>query len=168
MKTIYLSGTMLVFCLAGAYGQGKDSLTGLPVIPAAETMVAGKSYGFQPSPLPGGTVCKSKMTGDFFAILNMNVKDNNVKVNTAVAWYAANLSGFKKTQGYVGNGPQNAGHRSQTGFYNSGGTIMVFITGATGREGEETKVYSIAYQRYEPGLSEKTIASLTQGKSVCP
>jgi len=167
MKTICLSGTMLVFCLAGAYGQGKDSLTGLPVIPAAETIFAGKSYGFQPTEVPEARVCKSKMNGNFYALLNMNVKEKNVRVSAVVAWYAAHLSGFKKTQGYVGNGPQNAGHRSQTAFYNPAGTIVVFVTGDSGRQGEDTNTYGIGYQRYEPGISEKTILSLTQGKVVC-
>lgn len=168
MKTICLSGAMLVCCLAVAYGQGKDSLTGLPVIPAAEVMVAGTSYGFQPAHMPEGPVCKSKMKGNFYALLNMNVKDNKVKVSTVIAWYAAHLSGFKKTQGYVGNGPQNAGHRSQTAFYNSDGTIVVFITGDSGRQGEDTSTYGVGYERYDPGISEKTVASLTQGKIVCP
>jgi len=164
MKSLYFSGTMLVFCIAGAYAQGTDALTGLPVIPAAETILAGKSYGFQPAQMPEGGVCKSKMKGDFYALLNMNVKDNKVKVSTAVAWYDAHLSGFKKTQGSQG---QTASSRSQTVFYNSAGTILVLITGASGRPGEDTNTYGVAYQRYEPGLSEKTIASLTQGKIVC-
>jgi len=159
MRTIVLLGTLLVFCSGGAYGQGKDSLTGLPVIPAAETIVAGKSYGFQPAQMPGGTVCKSKMKGDFYAISNMNVKDKTVKVSNVVAWYATQLSGFKKIQGYTS--------RSQTAFYNSDGTIVVIVTGASARQGEDASTYSVAYQRYDPGLSEKTIASLTQGKIVC-
>ncbi len=46
MRVICLSITVLAFCAAGAYGQGKDPLTGLPVIPSAETIVQGKSYGF--------------------------------------------------------------------------------------------------------------------------
>ena len=167
MKTTYFFWAMLVFGLAGAYGQGKDTLTGLPVIPAAETMLAGKSYGFQPVQVPDGTVCKSKMKGDFYALANMNVKDKNVKVSTAVAWYGAHLSGFKMTQGYVGKGPQNAGYRSQTAFYNSGGTIVVFITGQSGRQGEDTNTYGIGYQRYVPGISEKAISSLTHGKIDC-
>ena len=51
MKTVLVLGMMLVLCLADAAGQGNlDPLTGLPVIPAAETMLAGKSYGFQPKP----------------------------------------------------------------------------------------------------------------------
>lgn len=160
MRMIYLSITVLAFCAAGAYGQGKDPLTGLPVIPSAETIFQGRSYGFQPSDLPPSAVCKSKMKGEFFALLHMNVKDNNEKVSTVVAWYAAHLSGFKMTQGY-GYG------RSQTAFYNPGGTMVVLITGSSGRTGEDTNVYGIAYQRYEPGLSEKTIASLTHSKIVC-
>lgn len=159
MRTICFIG-MLVYCGAGAYGQGKDSLTGLPVIPAAETMVAGKSYGFQPASMPEGRVCKSKMKGAFYAIQNMNVKDNGVKVTAVAAWYAAHLAGFKKTQGCEHG-------RSQTAFYNAVGTMVVLITGASGPEGEDTITYGIGYEQYEPGISEKTIASLTQGKIVC-
>jgi hypothetical protein len=90
----------------------------------------------------------------------MNVKDNSVKVSTVVAWYTAHLPGFKETQGYEHG-------RSQTAFYNAGGTIVVFITGASGRPGEDTGTYGVAYQHYEPGVSEKTIVSLTQGKLAC-
>ena len=160
MKTIYFSRAMLVCCLASAYGQGKDSLTGLPVIPAAETIVAGKSYGFQPAQMPGAQVCKSRMKGAFYAIHGMNVKDKSVKVSTVVAWYAAHLPGFKQAQGYESG-------RSQTAFYNTDGTIAIFITGVTGRRGEDTGTYGVGYQSYEPGLSAKAMASLTRGKLVC-
>lgn len=158
---------MLLFCLASVHGQGKDPATGLAVIPAAETIFAGKSYGFQPGPLPGGIVCKSTMKGGFYALSNMNVKDNKIKVSAVVAWYGANLSGFKKVQGYVSQGAQNTSGRSQTAFYNPAGTMVVLITGSAGKQGEDTNTYGIAYQHYEPGLSEKTIASLTQKKIVC-
>lgn len=164
MKTICLSGTILIFCLAGAYGQGKDSLTGLPVIPAAETIVAGKSYGFQPVQMPDGMVCKSKMKGDFYTLQNMNVKDK-VTVNTVVAWYAAHLSGFRKTQG--SSRAQNAGSTPYTAFYNPEGTIVVFITGEPGQQGQDTGVHSVAYESYKPGISERLITSLTQGNIDC-
>jgi hypothetical protein len=171
MKTVCLLGTILVFCIANAAAQGKDDpLTGLPVIPAAETIVAGKSYGFQPAPMPPATVCKSKMKGDFYSISGTNVKDSKVKVNAVVAWYESHLTGFKKMDGYVANAPQNAGHRSQTAFYNSDGTVVIFVTGAAAPQGEIANTYSVAYQRYEPGISEKTIASMassTQGKIAC-
>ena len=166
MRTVYAPATMLVFWLAAAYGQGTDSLTGLTVIPAAETMVAGTSYGFHPAQVPAGMVCKSNMKGDFYALANMNVKDKNIKVSAVVAWYAAHLSGFKKVQGYTA-GSGNARGRSQTVFYNSGGTNVIVITGAAGQEGEDTNTYGINYERYDPGISEKTIASLTQKKIVC-
>ena len=165
MKAIYLSATMLVFCFAAAYGQGKDSLTGLPVVPAAETVVAGKSYGFQPGPMPGSIVCKSKMKGAFYVIGNMNVKDNKAKVGTVAAWYTAHLPGFKMVQGYARHGAPNG--RSQTVFYNSDGTTLVVITGSTAPQGQDAVTYGIAYQRYEPGISEKAIVSLTQEKIVC-
>jgi hypothetical protein len=160
MKVIFVLGTMLVFCLAAA-GQGNlDPLTGLPVIPAAETMLAGKSYGFQPGPMPETTVCKSRMKGEFFSILNSNVKDSKVKVGTVVAWYAGHLSGFKKTQGFKSNRPQIV-------FSNSDGTILVIITGDSSAQGDNAGTYSIAYQKYQPGLPARTIESFTQGKIVC-
>lgn len=167
MRTFYVSGTMLVFCLAAAYGQATDSLTGLAVIPAAEVVVVGTSYGFRPVQVPGGVVCKSKMKGDFYALANMNVKDKNIKVSAVVAWYAAHLSGFKKVQGFA-SGSGKAGGRSQTAFYNSDGTIVIVITGSLGRQEEDTSTYGINYERYDPGISEKTIASLTQQKILCP
>jgi len=155
---------MLVFCLAAAYGQGTNALTGLPVIPAAETILEGKSYGFQPGPESDGAVCKSKMRATFYALANMNVKDKTIKVSATVAWYDAHLSGFKKVQGYAST---KSSGRSQTVFYNPAGTLLVIITGSPGAQGQDTVTYGINYERYDPGISEKTIASLTQQKIVC-
>ena len=45
-----------------------------------------------------------------------------------------------------------------------GRTILVIVTGDKGAEKENTNAYSVAYERYQPGLSEKTISGLTQGK----
>jgi hypothetical protein len=163
MKAIYVSATVLALCVASVYGQGKDPLTGLPVIPAAETIVQGKSLGLEPSDLPPSALCKSKMKGDFYTLSSMDAiakTIKTVKVSSVVAWYAAHLSGFKKSQGY-------AGGRSQIAFYKSDGTIVVWITGNNGRQAEDADAYSVSYQRYDPGLSERTIVSLTQGKTVC-
>ena len=46
----------------------------------------------------------------------------NIKMDAATAWYAAHLTGFKKILGYESG-------RAQTAFYNSGGTIVIFLTG---------------------------------------
>ena len=161
MKTVVVLGSMLVVCLAQAAGQNNlDPLTGLPIIPAAETMLAGKGYGFQPNPMSATTVCKSKMKGEFFSILNRNVRDSKVKVGAVIAWYAAHLSGFKKTEGYKSAS-------SQIVFSNSDGTLLVIITGDSGAQGQDSGTYSVSYQQYQPGLSAKTIESFTQGKIVC-
>jgi hypothetical protein len=44
---------------------------------------------------------------------------------------------------------------------------VVIVTGDKGAQGENTSVYAVAYERYQPGLSEKTINSLTHGQMVC-
>ncbi|HEY1676417.1 MAG TPA: hypothetical protein VGG04_01805 [Candidatus Sulfotelmatobacter sp.] len=161
MKTILLAATMFVFCLPNATGQGKvltsDPLTSLPLIPAT---VLFKNVGNEPDKMPDGQVCKSKMQGDFYSLSAVMNPANAIKMDAAAAWYASHLSGYKKVQGYESE-------RSQIAFYNSDGTIVIFITGQRGARGENTDAYSIAYERYQPGLSEKTIASLTQGKIVC-
>ena len=160
MKTTLLVATMLVLCLANAAGQGKvltnDPLTGLPLIPATDSgkRIANLSYTYnEPTKMPDTQLCKSKMQGDFYSLYN-------TKVGAAVAWYSSHLSGFKKVGGYESK-------RSQTAFHNADGTIVIIVTGDSGAEGENTAAYSVAYERYQPGISEKTITSLTQAKIVC-
>ena len=139
---------MLVFCWADAAGQtnllAKDPLTGLPLITTTH------SVGNEPIQMPATVVCKSKMRGDFYRL-------QNIRVDAVVAWYSSHLSGFKKAEGHESG-------RSQIAFYNSDGTIVIFVTG----EGANADAYSVAYQRYQPGISQKTITGLTQGKFVCP
>jgi hypothetical protein len=154
LKTVFLSATMFVLCLTNATGQRKpltnDPLTGLPLIPATDS---GVHVGNEPRQMPDGQVCKSKMQANFYSLYN-------IKVDAAVTWYSSRLSSFKKVQGYESE-------RSQAAFYNSDGTIVIFVTGDSGAQGENTKAYSVAYERYQPGISEKTITALTQGKIVC-
>jgi hypothetical protein len=155
MKTAFLIAGMLVFCLVNASGQGKvvteDPLTGLPVIPSTVSKYGGLN---QPTKMPDSMVCKSKMQGNFYSIFDS-------KVDATVAWYASHLTGFKRVAGYDSS-------RSQDIFYNADRTILVIVTGSRGAKGENTDAYSVAYQRYQPGLSEKTITVLIQGQIVCP
>lgn len=154
MKNTLIVVTMFVLSLANAAGQAKkvinDPLTGLTLSPAT---YGGSYQGNEPDKMPDGQVCKSKMQGNFYSLFD-------IKLDTATAWYASHLSGFKKVRGYES-------HRSQTAFYNSDGTIVIFLTGQPGAQGENTGAYSVAYERYQPGISEKTITGLTQGKMVC-
>lgn len=161
MKNAIAVASILVFALANAAGLPKvltnDPLTGLPLIPAT---VLFKNVGNPPDKMPDGQVCKSKMQGDFYSLSSV-VTPNKIKMDAAAAWYASHLSGYKKAQGYESG-------RSQIAFYNSDGTMVIFLTGDNGAQGENTDAYGVAYERFQPGLSEKTITSLTQGKFVCP
>lgn len=160
MKTIWLCASVLAFALANATGQAKvltnDPLTGLPLIPAT---VVVKNAGNEPVKMPDGQVCRSKMQGNFYSLYNYFAQ-NKIKLNEATAWYAAHLSQFKRVQGYESG-------RSQIAFYNGDRTVVIFLTGNNGAPGENTDAYSVAYERYQPGISEKTITSLTQGKTIC-
>ncbi len=160
MKNVIAVATIVVLALANAAGQGKvltnDPLTGLPLIPAT---VVVENAGNKPVKMPDGQVCKSKMQGNFYGLYNYFSK-HNVKVSDVVAWYASHLSGFNKVSGYDSS-------RSQTAFYNSDRTILIIVTGNPGAAGADTEAYSAAYERYQPGLSEKAVTSLTQGKITC-
>jgi hypothetical protein len=155
VKTALLAASILVIGFATFAGQGKilasDPLTNLPLIPATSSGMEGADNA--PTQLPAGNVCKSKMQGEYFMLFK-------IKVDATVAWYSSHLTGFKKFQGY-------ASDRSQTVFYNSDGTIVVSVTGEPGAQGVNTDGYSVTYERFQPGLSEKTITSLAQGKVVC-
>ncbi len=162
MKTIFLLGAVFVLCFANAAGQGKlltsDPLTGLPLISATDSgrrlEIPNLSYTYnKPTQMPDAQICKSKYQGNFYSLYN-------IKTNAAVAWYSSHLSGFKKVQGY-GYG------RAEAAFYNSDRTIVVIVTGGQGAQGQDVNAYSVAYEKYQPGLSEKTVESLTQGKIVC-
>jgi hypothetical protein len=161
MKMTYLCAAVLVLTVANAAGQAKvltnDPLTGLALIPAT---VVVENAGNKPVKMPDGQVCRSKMQGNFYGLYSYFSK-HNVKVSDVVAWHTSHLSGFNKVSGYDSS-------RSQTAFYNSDRAILIIVTGNPGTKGADTDAYSVAYERYEPGLSEKTVASLTQGKIVCP
>ncbi len=161
MKNNVLVSLLVAFGVTSATGQGKvltnDPLTGLPLIPAT---VQFKNVGNEPDKLPDAQVCKSKMQGNLYSLSNVMNPASGIKMDATAEWYASHLSGFKKIQGY-------ADGRWQIAFYNSDGTILIFITGQLGSQGENADAFSVTYGRYQPGLSVKTIAGLTQGKFIC-
>jgi hypothetical protein len=154
MKNIFLLGASLLCAASIALGQGKtlsqDPLTSLPLSPSTDS---GKHFGNEPVRMPDGQVCRSKMQGNFYTLYN-------IKTGAAVAWYESRLPGFKKAQGYESK-------RSQTAFFNSDRTILVIITGDVGAQGQDADAYSVAYERYQPGIPMKAIDGLTQGKILC-
>lgn len=148
---------IILSCATIAGGQAlltKDPLTNLAVSPATDPPSHFGSGPYNaPTKMPPGHVCKSQMEGNMYEVFK-------IKVDAMVTWLASSLPGFKKVSGYESG-------RSQTAFYNADGTLVVIVTGNPGAQGENTAVYGVAYERYQPGLSEKTIASLTQGKIIC-
>jgi len=134
---------------AGAATLTTDPLTGLPLDPATDS----RHLGNEPIRMHDSQFCKSKMQGEFYSGVDS-------KVDATVAWYAAHLAGFHKAHAY-------AGGRSQDSFYNDTGTLVVFVTGSPGKEGENTDAYAVTYYRLEPGLPAKTILSFTQQKVTC-
>ncbi len=154
MERSFVIAAVLALGFTSATGQGRllsnDPLTGLPLYPGTDS---GIHMGNEPVKMPDTPVCKSKKQAVFYKIYKMKTDD-------AVAWYSSRLSGFKKVSGYDSQ-------RAQIAFSNSDGTILVIVTGEKGAKGENTAAYSVAYERFQPGISEKTVEGLTLGKLVC-
>jgi hypothetical protein len=127
----------------------KDPLTGLPLIPATN----GPFGGNEPTTMPGGQICNSKMQANYYSVFHS-------KVSVTLNWYASRLAGFQKTHGF-------ADGRSQDAFYSTDGTTVVAVTGERGKDGEDTDTYAVSYTRFQPGLPAKTIIGINQHNIVC-
>ena len=145
---------LVVICMtltAGAQTKAKvltaDPMTGLPLHPATDP---GTGFGNKPDELPDSNVCKSKMQGEFYSLYRTTT-------DAAETWYTQNLKGFKMEKGSGSGSPQVV-------FYKPDGTLLVIVRGSKGTPA----AFSVAYERFTPGLSEKTIASVTTGNVVCP
>ena len=149
-RTLAIMISMAFALSAGAATLTTDPLTGLPVDPATDSRL---HLGNEPTRIRDSQICKSKMQSEFYSVFDS-------KVDATVAWYATHLAGFHKAHAY-------ADERSQDAFYNDTGTVVVFVTGSRGKEGENTDAYAITYYRLQPGLPAKTIVSFTQQKIVC-
>src|SRR5665213_283043 len=154
MERTFVIAAVLALWFTSAAGQGRllsnDPLTGLPLYPGTDS---GSHTGNEPNKMPGTPVCKSKKQAVFYKIYKMKTDD-------AVAWYTLHLSGFKKVSGYDSQ-------RAQIAFRSSDGTLLVIVTGEPGAKGENTTAYSVAYEQFQPGISEKTVEGLTLGRLVC-
>jgi hypothetical protein len=155
MKHSIFLATVFVLCSALSISSTTkmlttDPLTGLPIYPATDSRL---HLGNEPTRLPESNVCGSKMLADFYSVYDS-------KVDATLDWYGAHLPGFKKTHAYAAN-------RSQDTFYNAEGTLVVSVTGSSGKAGENTETYSVVYSRFQPALSEKVIIGLNQRKVTC-
>lgn len=157
MKRIGTLLAMVALASTSASAQGKaltnDPLTGLTLSP--ETI--GK-FGNAPNQMPDGTICTSKMQGNFYTIENSPT--HKTTMGPMVAWYASHLKSFTHVHGY-------SSHRSQDAFYNAGGTLVVILTSDTGPESKSALVYSVAYERNQPGLKPKVFKGLSTGNIDC-
>lgn len=131
----------------GAQSPTTDSLTSLP-LPDSPLNLG------EPMKLDGTQVCRSTMQANFYT-------PPAGKVDAALAWYQAHLNGFKHTHAYWSG-------RSQDTFYNSGGTLLVSVTGNPAKDGQNTDLHSVLYAKIQPGFAERTIMSLNAQKVICP
>ena len=102
--------------------------------------------GNAPTEMPPASVCKSKYRGNYYELMNATLEN-------AVAWYVGNLKGFRHIE--------SADHSTHV-FSDAQRSLIVIVMGKAG--GEAGKV---AYEKYEPGLSEKTLLGIVKHSVDC-
>jgi hypothetical protein len=127
---------------AGAAHLTQDPLTQLPLPAITDNPMLGN----EPTEMPTAQICKSAYRGNYYSL-------NRVSLDTAVAWYVGALKGFRHIQ--------SADHSSHL-FADSQRSIVVVVTGHAGGNAD-----SVAYEKYEPGLSEKAILGFVNRKVDC-
>jgi hypothetical protein len=127
-----------------------DPLTGLPIVPSPDQYHRGN----EPMVLPVTKICKSNAQMNYYS-------PSGIQVKATVAWYAAQLHGFKKTHAW-------ASERSQDTFYKPDGTMIVSITGDPAADGVDADVHGLVYGKFEPAIAEKTIIGMNTQNVACP
>jgi hypothetical protein len=142
IRTSLLALSVAIFAAtASAAHLTQDALTQLP-LPAITEGILGNS----PTEMPPATICKSRYRGNFYSPINATLE-------SAVAWYVANLKGFRHIE--------SADHSSHL-FSDTQRSVIVIVTGKPG--GDAT---SVAYEKYEPGLSEKALVGFINKSLDC-
>jgi hypothetical protein len=119
----------------------QDPLTQLPLPAITEGML-----GNSPSEMTPATVCKSAYRGNLYILVNATLE-------SAVAWYAGALKGFRHIE--------SANHLTHV-FSDAQRSIIVIVMGRA-----DGKANSAAYEKYEPGLSEKTLLGIVKKSVDC-
>jgi hypothetical protein len=153
VMTIAVALAVTLVCGATPKILTSDPLTGLPLIPATDSRL---HLGNEPTVLPEGHICKSKMETNFYAVFDTKMKDT-------VSWYESRLTGFKKTV-------ERAKDRTEVTLYKSDGTVLVNITSEPGAPGSEENTHSVVYAKFTPPVSERNLIEATKRNQniVCP
>jgi hypothetical protein len=139
---------VLISDIAVAATLTTDPITGLPLDPATNSRL---NLGNEPTKIPVSAICNSKTEADFYSVYS--------PIDETIAWYTSHLKEFKHAHAYSGG-------RSRDTFYNSGGTIIVTVTGEPGQEGMKVDTHAVVYYTLQPGISEKAILAMLHEKIV--
>jgi hypothetical protein len=119
----------------------KDPLTQLPL-----PTITDNAFGNDPTEMPAATICKSQFRGNFYSL-------SGASLDSAVSWYISTLKGFRHIQ--------SADHAVHA-FADAQRSVIVILMGKPGGAAN-----TVAYEKYEPGLSEKTLQGIAKNSLDC-
>jgi hypothetical protein len=118
-----------------------DPLTQLPL-----PTITDSGFGNNPVEMPAATICKSQFRGNFYSL-------SGTSLDSAVSWYVGTLKGFRHIQ--------SADHALHA-FADARRSVIVILMGKPGGAAN-----SVAYEKYQPGLSEKTLQGIAKNSLDC-
>ena len=119
----------------------EDLLTKLPL-----PTITDNAFGNDPTEMPAATICNSQFRGNFYSI-------SGTSLDSAVSWYVGTLKGFRHIQ--------SADHAVHA-FADAQRSVIVILMGKPGGAAN-----TVAYEKYEPGLSEKTLQGIAKNSLDC-
>jgi hypothetical protein len=149
LRTLMMLASLSIVLSAGNVVLTTDPLTGLPIDPKSDP---GMNLGNAPVKMDDQQMCNSMMQANHYSVFD--------KVDPTVAWYTAHLTGFHKSHTYFNGSSQNK-------FYNDAGTLLVWVQGERGTDGQNVDTQAVTYYRFQPGLPAKAILSFGQEKVEC-
>jgi hypothetical protein len=143
IQTRSLALSLAIFATtAGAAHLTQDPLTHLQLPAFTDKSILGNA----PVEMPSAKICKSQYRGEYYSLSDSTLE-------SVVAWYVGSLKGFRHIQ--------SADHSTHM-FADAQRSIIVIVMGKAGGNAN-----SVAYEKYEPGLSEKALLGFVNKAVDC-
>jgi hypothetical protein len=142
IRTSLFTLPLVIFAAtASAEHLTQDPLTQLPLPAITEGML-----GNRPAEMPPATICKSAYRANHYVL-------SNATLESAAAWYVGSLKGFRHIE---------SGDHLTHVFSDAQRSVIVIVMGRA-----DGNASSAAYEKYDPGLSEKTLLGIVRKSVDC-
>jgi hypothetical protein len=141
-RTSSLAVLAICAVTASAAHLKQDPLTQLPLPSITDNNILGNS----PTEMPSAKICNSQFRGNHYDL-------SNSTLDSAVAWYAGALKDFRHI-----HSKDHLNHM----FADAQRSLIIVVRGTA-----DGRASAVAYEKFEPGLSEKTLLGFVNNALDC-